>query len=217
MTRIVPDAPAFTFSKTVPMRNALGLLLPILLLGFVAQPAQGQILPFSVGIEARLGAGFPTGDFGGGGAFVADPGLAFAIGLRVDPTALLGVYAGYQRTNFGCPHCADFGLDDSAVAEGLEAVVYVHPPFGLATASPWLRGGILHQTLGFSGYGDTMTSSAATGFTVGAGVAIPVAFVEIAPGLHFQSVPASFEFGDHGARNVDATRFGADVGLIFRF
>ncbi|MEX2033936.1 MAG: hypothetical protein WEA28_01950, partial [Xanthobacteraceae bacterium] len=68
-------------------------------------------------------------------------------------------------SRFGCDECAAVGLDDTMVVEGPEAGVHLALPALRNGLSAWIRGGIIQQTIAFSGFDDRMSSRPAVGFS----------------------------------------------------
>jgi hypothetical protein len=193
---------------------------PLLALLLITVPiAAGAQLPLTATLEARGGIGMPTGGFGSGaGGPGARPGPALGIGVLVEPVAVLGLYGGFQRIAFGCSSCAELALDDALSLVGLEAGAQLSPPIRIAGVTPWLRAGILHQTLGFAGFGERMTSRRGLDLSVGSGVTFAVTpSIVLTPGVRFSTVPAEFGFSMLPDRSLNATHLSIDVGLGLRF
>lgn len=197
------------------MHSRIRGLLPLALL-LLPAALSGQS-GFGFSVEGRAGWALPAGDFAADSGISAEGGPTFALGGRINFAPAVGVYAGYQQTRFGCGQCDVLGLDDATVLDGLEAGVHLAPAPRLAYA-PWLRAGIIQQQLGFSGFGDRLTSAPATGFSGAVGVGI-----QLSPGLHFNpgvsflSVPAEFDFETVPDRSVDVSAFTIDLGVAYRF
>ena len=198
------------------MRPCLSRFLPLVML-FVPVIAAAQ-LPVPIAIEGRIGWAVPQGEFADGAdGFSAGGGPSVAIGARVDPIPLLGIVAGYQQTWFDCGTCAAVALDDAVVLKAYEAGLNLSIPIPGSDLSPWLRGAVTQQTLGFTGSGQTFTSEVALGFAASGGVVIPLAGrLQISPGIRYQSGPAEFEFSTLPDREIDVSAFAADITLAFR-
>jgi len=206
---------ALHFGRPKSMHSRLRGLLPLVLLLFPAL-LSGQS-GFGLTLEGRGGWAIPAGEFGADSALSAEGGPTFAVGGRVNFAPAVGVYAAYQQTRFGCALCEALGLDDSTVLDGLEAGLHLTPAARLAY-SPWLRGGIIQQQLGFSGSGKRLTSKSAPGFSGALGIAIDLSpSLEFSPGVSFLSVPAEFEFETVPDRSIDVTAFTIDLGVAYRF
>ena len=197
------------------MRSRILWLLPTLLLLPVS--AAAQMLPIAISVDARVGAAFPLGEFASSDdGFASETGPSYGIGATIYPTDMIGLYGGYQRSDFGCDQCG-FPLNSSMVAAGYEAGLEVSVPLGAAAFQPWLRGGIVHQTLAFSG---EMSSEPATGFAGAIGVSIPLpANLVLRPGVRYFAHAADFDFPINSLpdRSIDVQAFAADVGLSIRF
>jgi hypothetical protein len=196
------------------MHSRIRGLLPLVLLLFPAGLfAQGG---FGLSIEGRAGWAVPAGDFGSDSGIAAEGGPTFAVGGRVNFAPALGLYAGYQQTQFGCGQCDALGLEDATVLQGLEAGVHLSP--ASMPYAPWLRAGIIQQQLSFSGFGDRLTSESGTGFSGAVGIAIELApRLQVKPGVSFLSVPAEFQFETVPDRSADVTAFTIDLGVAYRF
>lgn len=190
-----------------------GLAVIAFLLFPAGLAAQGGI---GLTVEGRAGWAIPSGDFGSDGGLAAEGGPAFALGGRVNLVPALGIYAGYQQTRFGCSTCEAASLDDAPVLDGFEGGV--HLSAAGAAFSPWLRAGIIQQQLGFSGFGDRLTSDSATGFSGGVGLGIQLSpGLDFNPGVSFLSIPAEFDFETVPDRSIDVTAFTIDLGIAYRF
>lgn len=197
--------------------RSLLLALPLL---FVHAPANAQMLPFGLAIEARAGLATPVGAFADSeDQFTAESGMSYAVGGRVSALSSFGIFAGYQRTDFDCEQCAQIALDDSVTLEGLEAGVDLGLPLATLPISPWLRAGIIYQQLVFSGFDGERASDPSVGFSGGLGLSIPVlGLLEIMPAVRYFTVPAEYTF-DGGLRDgsADVSALTADVGVAVTF
>lgn len=199
-----------------PLRLAL-----LVLLALAAPPggAEAQVLSrLPLSLHARLGAGLPTGDFAASApGIAAEPGASFEVGGMLRLLPLLGVYAAYQQERFGCGECAAVSIDDRAVARGFEAGGHLESPvrpFGLV---PWARGGVVRHSLRFSDGESALVSEPGVGFGVGAGIAVPLGPVLLAPGVRYQRYAVDVEFGGYPSRGMDVSQLTVDVGLLLPF
>lgn len=192
-------------------------VLPLLL--FVSTPVAAQLLPISIAIDARAGMVVPTGDFASSDdGFASESGIGYAIGGSLYPIRSVGLFAGYQRSEFGCDQCAVLGLDDVAIVEGWEGGIHLTVPIAGSPIAPWIRGGAIHQILLFTGEGGEMSSEPETGFMAGAGVTIPItAGVELNPAARYFAVPAELDFTILPDRSLDVSAYSVDLGVSFRF
>lgn len=186
---------------------------------FCALPATlAAQLPVPVVLEARVGWGFPTGDFAGEGVVSPTSGFAFAVGGRVDVIEHVGAFAGYEQVRFGCDGCEVLDLDDEMVLGGLEVGLQLGVPFPLAIADPWVRGALLYQTLAFSEDGERLASDPGVGFSVAAGADFAVRpGVAVSPAVGFRSVPAEFAFERLADRTADVSALTVQLGVSYRF
>jgi hypothetical protein len=197
------------------MRSSLWGLIALLLL----TPPRGvaaQAIPEIHG-EARVGWAAPAGDLGSGPGFDPESGPTFALGLRLSFTPLVGIYAGYRQTRFGCDTCERLGLDGTAILDGLEAGLHLEPPRPVPY-SPWLRAGVLQQQLAFTGFGERLASESSTGFGGQLGFGIPLSpRLHFNPAIGFLSVPADFEFTTVSDRSTRVSAFTIELGAAYRF
>jgi hypothetical protein len=192
----------------------------LVVLGMLIAPAPvAAQLPFAGSLEARVGYAWPTDGFTSGlaGSGV-EGGPTFAAGGRLMPTETVGVYLAYQQIRFGCSRCADLDLDDSFTAEGVEAGIHFVPPVTGWPAVPWVRGGLVRQTLGFSSPDDRMTSAAGVGFGAAAGASVAVTRrFGLEAGLRYQSTPVDVRFTIAPDQALDVAAFSADIGGVITF
>jgi hypothetical protein len=169
-------------------------------------------------VELRTGFTRPMGEFaGGGGTVAATGGPHLGAGVRFHPVERIGVFAEYRRTRFGCSDCAAYRLSDAIDGEAVEGGIHVILPLQRVGLGTWARGGVIGQTLTFTGDGERMTSQAGIGFSVAAGVEgsfHPRA--GFTAGLRYFLAPARFEFDIATDRSFDAAGVAADVGLVLR-
>lgn len=127
----------------------------------------------------RVGAGIPLGGFGddsprtGNDALLhgatAGPGYGFDAGIG---SPLFGIYAGYDRINFGCSSsaCAASGKYRlTGVSAGVRASVPLLP-----LVKPWAKAGITYNEMKTTVNGAEISTGRHPGYEVGAGVDIPV-------------------------------------------
>lgn len=198
--------------------KSLGFVLLSMLLAGLSSRAEAQLARLPLAVEVRLGSGVPTGDFASRDPGIeAGPGLAYSIGGVLDVIPLLGVYAHVQQARFACAECGDAGVDETAMGNGVEAGVEARVPFRLGGVQPWVRGGVVRSTLRFSSGESSQTSEPGTGFALGAGVRLPLAGIELSPGVRYQGYPAEFRFTNLSSRSVDVTHLTVDLGLLLHF
>jgi hypothetical protein len=192
-------------------------LLPLLVL-IGADPAAAQ-LPVPITVETRAGYALPSGRFAAEDESAgAEGGPSVAVGVRVQAHRLLGVYGGVQQTRFGCTRCATFDLDETIVASGGEGGIHVVLPGEVAGFTLWVRAGLVHQVLRYSGEGDRIVSRSAVGFSGSTGGSYSLGRRwSLTPGVRFLSVPADFQFVDFPQRSIDVTAFSVDLGVALRF
>src|SRR5690606_22773331 len=109
-------------------------------------PAQAQGF-FPLALEVRGGAAIPTGDVSD--LYDAGTGTSYGVNATLQATGLLGIYAGYERAEFGTD---DGDLTDQGFAFGGKIAL----PFGgLIGLGPWIRAGAVYNELTVDGTGTT--------------------------------------------------------------
>lgn len=206
--------------RHTPRRPLLLPLFALFLLGMASPTGiSGQIHPVLVA-EARAGILIPVGHFGReDSALDVDAGPHFAIGGRLDLTDHIGLFAGYQHARFGCSGCPS-GLDDRLVLQGIETGVRLAHSLALndGAGQLWARGAMLHQKLGFSGFGERLDSDSAFGAAAALGIGIPLGGgFELNPGAGYQYLPARFQFSSFPERRLTVSAFSLDLAVAFRF
>lgn len=184
-------------------RTARPRLAWVLLPALLAPGAVGaQLVPgLPISVEVRAGAALPLGDFGqerpglGAGA-----GLGGALALQVGVVSGLAVYGSYGYDRFGCGACGAAGFEGGLPEAGFEAGVAWTLPLALGTADPWVSAGaLLGRRLEVPDGGDGFASESATGWSVGAGVRVPLApSLRLLPAVRYRSYSARFDFTDLG-------------------
>jgi hypothetical protein len=144
------------------------------------------------------------------------PGPAFHASAAVAPLPFAALFVEYGQAGFGCRDgfCRDNAVDFTSrgVQGGVE----------LSWSHAWLRAGVtrstLHSRIGAAAGTERDAGDASTGWSVGAGAALPLdalgmAGLSVAPGLryttHGGALPGSPEDGGVGW-------IAADLGLRFR-
>ncbi len=139
-----------------------------------AVPAHAQIpnvTPFS--FEVRGGLAFPSGDFGDTADDVGsvESGITYGANATLHFMPMLGVYAGYTRSQFGVE-----GLDElDVIDEGFSGGLRVAIPTPLIPIDPYFKAGVVYNQLKFEFDGsseDFTDSDRSLGFEVGAGIGI---------------------------------------------
>jgi hypothetical protein len=199
------------------MQPASRLLLVAVAL-LISVPAEGQ-LPFSITLEASGGWAVPNGDLADeSNGMAMGGGPRWSVGGRIAPISAVALFGGYQQTRFACGQCESLELEKTALLDGFTAGLHLSLPALAGSYAPWIRGSVIQQKLGFSGFGETLTSDVATGFSGSAGVAIPFRdYLQLAPSVSFFSVPSEFTFETLPARSIDVTAFTVDLGIWFSF
>jgi opacity protein-like surface antigen len=149
-----------------------------------ASPLHAQLLYGGV----RVGAGVPSGMFGGCGTFAGSAnttsqdgaigcattgfgyGLDAGVGLGV-----LGFYAGYDRIDFGCDATV-CGSSGKYRLTGVSAGVRLGVPL-IPIVKPWVKAGVTFNEINGTNTGTNATKIATDrnpGYELGAGIDIPV-------------------------------------------
>lgn len=198
-------------------RLAAGLLCTLISVAMPDPAAAQRVMGIPLAVEVRAGAGIPTGDFADG-RVQAESGVSFGGNVLVGVTPVLGLFAGYSQTRFGCGDCELFQLDRDVRDDGFDVGAQATLRPALVGLEPWLRAGAVFHQLTFSGNGGDASSDRGTGFSVGGGVAYrtTVGF-SLTPGVHYRSYTADFPLGDLPGRSVDVAHVIVDLGISYRF
>lgn len=185
-----------------------------------AAPAHAQLpnlTPFS--FEVRGGLASPSGDFGETGGSIDDILIGLETGYTVGVSAtyhinpLLGIYGGYAYSRFS----VEAGETDM-VDRGFNAGVRVAIPTPLIPIDPYVRAGLVYNTVGYELDIDEMHfdhySDRSVGFEVGAGIGIGLGpKLSFTPQLTYTRYAPRYDDGDAG---FDVEHLRADVGLRLR-
>lgn len=178
--------------------------------GMLAGPA-GAAAQGMLGVEVRGGAAFPTGDLKD--VMGAETGVSYGVTATLQAISMLGIYAGYERAEFG----ADDLLDDDAslTDEGFSVGGKLSIPAGMSGLGPWIRAGAVYNQL--TGESSLITSEdeRKLGFEVGAGLTLPLGMVvSVTPGIRYRSYGTDRV---SGGEELNVSYVVADLGLAFRF
>ena len=173
-----------------------------------AAPAAGQ-----TGLALEVRGGASAGNYAAAASdFEVAPKPAFGATLSYAVTPMIGVYAGYSRSSFGCDtgFCTD--RDMTFTSAGVDAGVRLALPLG--PVSPWVRAGVVSHSLGYDGTmenGETRQGDGdgSVGFEAGGGVQINLGRrLAVTPGVRY------VRYGSAGEDGV--AMVVGDVGLVFR-
>lgn len=173
----------------------------------MAAPAEAQR---GLAVEVRGGAS--AGNYAGAGSdFEVVPRPSFGAGVSYGVTDRLGVYAGVERSAFGCDtgFCAGRGM--VFTSQGVDAGVELRLPL---SAGPWIRAGLVRHTLRFAtdpaeGGGTEGEETSGVGVSAGAGVEVRLGRrLSLTPGLRY------VRYGSAGEDGVAVLI--ADVGFEIR-
>ncbi|HUF75670.1 MAG TPA: hypothetical protein VMM35_05295 [Longimicrobiales bacterium] len=191
--------------------------------------ASAQLVPgLPISVELRTGASLPLGDFRSENPGLgAGTGIGAAVAIHVHLTSRFTAYGSYDYRRFGCGACAAVGFEDRLPEAGFEAGIEWLPfrPGGL---DPWLgAGALIGRRLEIPDGGDGFASESATGWSLGAGVRVPVArSMRLLPGIRYRSYSANFDFPDLGfgllgagapEQEAQVTSLALEVGLSYEF
>jgi opacity protein-like surface antigen len=194
----------------------VGLLSAVAAVAFVA-PAHAQLpnfTPFS--LEVRGGIVFPTGDFGESGeADVADveDGITYGVNATYHFIPLVGIYAGYTRSQFDVEGIEELNVIDQGVSAGVRLAI----PTPLIPIDPYVKAGLVYNTLSFEFDGDDegfVDSDNSLGFEVGAGIGLGLGpKLSITPQVTYTSYEPEYD-GESDDFKVEHLRL--DLGLRLR-
>lgn len=192
-----------------------GILSVVAAAAFVA-PAHAQLpnfTPFS--LEVRGGFAFPTGDFGETEDDVGsvETGTSYGANATFHFMPMVGVYAGYTRSVFGVE-----GLDElDVIDQGFNAGVRLAIPTPLIPIDPYVKAGLVLNTLSFEFDGDDeefIESDNSLGFEVGAGIGIGLGpKLSVTPQVTYTRYEPKYD-GESDDFKVEHIR--VDVGLRLR-
>jgi hypothetical protein len=195
------------------MKNTRLVLLTLAAAAAFAAPVQAQlpnVTPFS--LEVRGGLALPTGDFGDGDV---ESGITYGANATFHFIPLLGIYGGYTRNEFGGEDDAD--LTDEGFSGGLRLAI----PTPLIPIDPYVKAGVVYNTLEISGSEGGVTvgaeSDRSLGFEVGAGIGIGLGpKLSLTPQVTYTKY--SPDFGENGLGDIvpDVSHIRVDVGLRLR-
>ena len=180
-----------------------------------AAPLRSQALYFGV----RGGVGIPSGDFSekataaGSDALLrgASPGLGYGLDAGIG-SPLLGLYAGYDKIQFGCQSgaCSTSGKYELT---GFSAGMRVSVPL-LPLLRPWAKAGITYNEMKGTANGIAVTTGKGPGYELGAGVDIPIlmGFFSLSPQV--RRIRQRLEPNDAGKKDVHYYTF--DLGFRVR-
>lgn len=174
------------------MRKLVVGMMAVAGLMAATRPATAQgVIPLAV--EARIGAGFPTGDFGKDDDVGTGLGFGADAVLRVLP--LVNVYGGWERYSFdGKGESEGSNLTDSGFRAGAQLSI----PVGMVTGfSPFVSAGALYNRASAEASEGSVslkfTSDWKLGYELGAGVSVRVApAVSLVPAVRYRSHDVTF-------------------------
>jgi hypothetical protein len=195
------DEGRHVFNNEGSMSGSFGrfgfMIVLTMLLGVTPGAAQlAGLAGTPVGVEGRLFAAIPTGDFGNN----LGTGLGWGVEGTFNFTPRLAVYGGYSRAEFDVEGTGAGEVRDAGLNLGLRGTLPALGPL-----SPFLRGGLVYHEL--SG---ARTSDDELGFELGGGIAVP-----ISPRLSINPALSYLQYSPDSGSNVSYLSLGAS--LMFRF
>ena len=194
----------------------LGLLSVVAAAALVA-PAHAQLpnfTPFS--LEVRGGIVFPTGEFGESGeedVGDVEDGITYGANATYHFIPLVGIYAGYTRSQFGVEGLEELDVIDQGFSAGVRLAV----PTPLIPIDPYVKAGLVYNSLSFEFDGDGddfIESDNSLGFEVGAGLGIGLGpKLSITPQVTYTRYEPQYD-GESDDFKVEHLRL--DVGLRLR-
>ncbi len=183
-----------------------------------AVPAGAQLGGGRLAVEVSGGAAIPAQTFGARNG--ADTGAGFGANLVYAFAPAFRGYLGYEREYLPCDNsrCGSGGYVSEGASVGAElALVRAGRPLG---AYPWVRAGVLLNTLDHEVPDGSATTSVGSqrsvGFQVRAGVGVPVTRrVTLLPGLGYSMYRADFD-GAEGAVADEMNVGIVDAGVTLR-
>jgi hypothetical protein len=173
-----------------------------------AVPAQAQR---GIALEVRGGAS--AGNYAGAASdFEMAPQPSFGAAVSYGVTEMVGVYAGFSRSSFGCETGFCEGRDMRFTSQGVDAGVQLSLP---VVAGPWVRAGLVSHSLRYHS-GAALESEARDG-EEGSGVGFSAAGgVELRLGRRLSLTPG-VRYVRYGAAGDDGVAMlVGDVGLKIR-
>jgi len=174
--------------------------------------APAAALSAQEGLAVELRGGAAAGSYAEAQAdFELAPEPSIGATVSYAPSRLLGFYAGYSRSSFGCDggFCASRGM--TFTSQGVDAGVRLTLP---VPAGPWVRAGIVSHSLRYESApaeGTAQEGEAASGFGLEAGAGVEVRLgrrLSLTPGLRYVRYGAADEDG--------VAMVVGDVGLRIR-
>jgi len=176
-------------------RKCWSLTLPVFLLGvsgLLYNPVEAQIYTEVRGGTA-VGSHTATA-----AAMELEPGLSVAGLISLQTSGVLGLYAGFVRTQFGCTN--GFCTDRDITFTGNDARLGL----SLSRGGPWMQVGLLYGGTGTDG--DNLNGG--IGFEAGLGLVFSAGKLRFSPGLIYRQHNASTEI-----RTDHAVSLTLDLGI----
>lgn len=192
------------------------------ILGIAGVPGLQAQDKFPVGVEARGGVAFPSGEWNEDG----DPGTGFGVTaiVPVGGSQRFAIYGGWERYSFdlddgGHPEGGGFDAANSGARLGVE---FMLPLPRRLPVVPFVSGGATYSrlTLVARGGGASVEfeSDRSLGFEIGAGIKVPFgAVLTMIPTIRYGSHPAEFEALSGLEAEEEIGRITVDLGLRLGF
>ncbi len=201
------------------MRKLYALVAVLGVAGATGLQAQDGL---PVGVEARGGIAFPSGEWNEDG----DPGTGFGVTaiIPVGGSQRFAIYGGWERYSFdldegGDPEGGEFDAANSGARLGVE---FMLPLPRRIPVVPFVLGGATYSrlTLAARGGGASVEfeSDRSLGFEIGGGIKVPLgAVLTMIPMIRYGSHPAEFEALSGLEAEEEIGRITFDLGLRLGF
>jgi hypothetical protein len=181
----------------VSFESRTGSLCPLLIamLGYLHAPAEAQMY---VELRGGTAVGSHTAT---AAAMELEPGLSVAGLLLLQTSGVIGIYAGFVRTEFGCIN--GFCTDRDITITGND----IRLGLSLSRGRPWLQFGLLYGGTGAA----TDEPNGGLGFETSLGLAFSLGKLRFSPGLAYRRHDA-----DTAIRKDHAVSLSLDLGVQLR-
>lgn len=163
-------------------------------------------------VEARAGAAFADGSFGGSDL---STGMGFLVSANYAVMPQLAVYGGWTWYHFAADGDVlgeEADIEDTGYAFGLRFA-----PDNFHALRPWvMAGGVFDHAEMENGASLTADSDHSLGWEVGAGISLPIGSFLLTPGVRYRSFSPDLDMSGLTA-STDLAYFATELGFVFRF